>query len=108
MISRDNIFRRWLRDAFNEYVVKPIGIQLIEMERRLRNTMSDLSTAVQAVADDQKRIAADVQAILALLQQPNPDVAAAVAGLQAVDAALDASAEALEAVVPPATPPVQP
>lgn len=103
---RDNILRCWLCDLATELVVKPIGIDLIELERRLRNTMSDLSTAVQTVADDQKRIATDVQAILALLQQPNPDVAAAVAGLQAVDAALDASAEALEAALPPA--PVEP
>lgn len=100
----DSIITRWLRDFFNRYAVKPIGIELLQLERRLQTTMSDLSTAVAAIADDQKRIAADVKAVLDLLAQPNPDIAAAVAALKGVDEALDASAEALEKAAPPVAP----
>lgn len=63
--------------------------------------MSALSEAVQGVVDDQKRIGDDITKVLALLQQPNPDVAAAITALQAVKSSQDASASALEAALPP-------
>lgn len=97
----ENWIQRRLRDFFNEYVVQPIGIDLVQLGRKVDKQMSELSDAVAAVADDQKRIGADVKAVLGLLQQPNPDVAAAVTALKGIDGALDASAEALEAAAPP-------
>lgn len=66
--------------------------------------MSALSDAVASVAADQKEIAADVDKVLAILSQPNPDVDAAVAALKGVKDSQDASAKALEAVIPPAPP----
>ena len=69
------------------------------------NQMSELSDAVQAVADDVTRIGDDVGKVLALLQQPNPDVAAAIEALKKVDADLDATAESMESVTNPPTPP---
>lgn len=76
--------------------------QIDANHKEILKQMSALSDAVQAVADDVTRIGDDVTKVIDLLQQPNPDVAAAVTALQAVDAGLDASAEKLEAVFPPA------
>jgi methyl-accepting chemotaxis protein len=78
---------------------------LISLREGLKK-MSELSDAVQAVADDVTRIGDDVSQVLALLQQPNPDVAAAVEALKKIDADLDSTAESMENVVsPPAEPP---
>ena len=67
--------------------------------------MSELSDAVQSIKDDVVRIGDGVKRVLALLQQPTPDVAAAVEALKNADAGLDAAAEAMEAALPPAEPP---
>ena len=67
--------------------------------------MSELTDAVQAVADDVTRIGDDVSKVLALLQQPNPDVAGAVAALKKIDSDLDATAESMESAINPPTPP---
>ena len=63
--------------------------------------MSELSDAVQAIKDDVVRIGAGVKAVLELLKQPNPDVAAAVAALTEADAGLDAAADAMDAALTP-------
>jgi len=75
---------------------------LKQFEKRITNSMSALSDAVAAVVEDVTRIGDDVTKVLDILQQPNPDVAAAITALQAVDEGLDATAERLEAVLPPA------
>jgi hypothetical protein len=67
--------------------------------------MSEISDAVQLIKDDVVRIGAGVKSVLELLQQPNPDVTAAVEALKNADAGLDAAAEALEAALPAPTEP---
>lgn len=71
--------------------------------RRIEHTMSELNDAVAAIGNDVGELQTAVQAVLALLNQPNPDVAAAVAALQNADAAFDAIRDSLNAAVP--TPP---
>lgn len=69
--------------------------------------MSELSEAVQSIKDDVVRIGAGVKSVLGLLQQPTPDVAAAVEALKAADAGLDEAAQAMENAPSPAPlPPV--
>lgn len=69
-------------------------------QKELEKLMSELSDAVQSIKDDVVRIGDGVKKVLDLLQQPNPDVAAAVTALQEADAGLDAAAEAMEAALP--------
>lgn len=76
--------------------------QIDANHKEILKQMSALSDAVAAVAEDVTRISDDVTRVLDILQQPNPDVAAAVEALQAVDQGLDATAEKLEAVISPA------
>ena len=78
-----------------------IAKQQITLER-IERIMSELTDVTQAVADDMRRIGTDVKAVLDLLSKPNPDVAAVIATLKEVDAGLDAAADAMEAVIPPA------
>jgi ABC-type transporter Mla subunit MlaD len=78
--------------------------QIDANHKEILKHMSALSDAVQAVADDVTRIGDDVSKVIDLLQQPNPDVEAAITALQAVDEGLDASAEKLEAAIPPPPP----
>lgn len=66
--------------------------------------MSALSDAVDAVVAEQAKIETDIQAVLALLKQPNPDIDAAVTKLQGLLTAQETSATELEGAVPP-TPP---
>ena len=54
--------------------------------RKVLHTMSELTDAVTAVETGQAALVADVQQVVALLQQPNPDVAEAITRLQAVAA----------------------
>lgn len=70
--------------------------------------MSELSDAVQSIKDDVARIGAGVKSVLGLLQQPNPDVSAAVEALKNADAGLDAAAEAMEAALPTPSSPEPP
>jgi len=74
------------------------------LSRKVDQKMSELTDAVQAVVDDVKRVGDGVDKVLALLTQPNPDVAAAVEQLKAVDAGFDSIAEKLEAVGTTPTP----
>lgn len=59
--------------------------------------MSELSIAVAKIGEDVGELQAAVQRVLDLLNQPNPDVAAAVAALQNADAAFDAIRDSLNA-----------
>lgn len=77
---------------------------LLEVKRK----MSELSDAVAAIANDVTEIQAASKRVLDLLQQPNPDVAAAIAGLQNADAAFDAVRDSLNAAGQAATPPAEP
>lgn len=73
-------------------------------QRRLEKLMSELSDAVASIKDDVVRIGDGVKKVLDLLQQPSPDVAAAVAALKDADTGLDSAAAAMEAVIPPEPP----
>lgn len=66
--------------------------------------MSELLDAIQAVKDGQAKITDDVQQVLALLQQPNPDVAAAIEALQGISASQTAADAALDAATGVANP----
>jgi len=72
------------------------GIKL-SILRSIRKQMSELSDAVGAIANDVTELQTAVQRVLELLQQPDPDVAAAVASLQNADAAFDALRDSLNA-----------
>lgn len=74
------------------------------LDRKVESKMSELSDAVQSIKDDVVRIDTGVKAVIAKLEQPNPDVANAVAALKEADAGLDAAATAMEAVLNPALP----
>lgn len=73
----------------------------------VKRTMSELSTAVAAIAEDVIELQAASKAVLDLLQQPNPDVSAAIAALQNADAAFDAVRDGLNAAVPKSEPPTE-
>lgn len=72
------------------------GIKLSTI-RRIENKMSELSDAVAAIANDVTELQAAQKRVIDLLEQPNPDVAAAVEGLKAADAGFDAIRDALNA-----------
>lgn len=59
--------------------------------------MSELTDAVTAISNDVGELQTAVQRVLGLLNQPNPDVVAAVAVLQNADAAFDAVRDSLNA-----------
>lgn len=67
--------------------------------------MSELTDAVAAIGADVTDLQDSVQRVLDLLEQPNPDVAAAVEALRNADAGFDAIRESLDAAggtTPPA------
>ena len=78
--------------------------RLRKLNRKVEEYMSEFTDAVQAIKDDVVRIGDGVKAVLAKLQEPNPDVVSATAALKEADAGLDAAAEAMEAVINPPTP----
>lgn len=85
--------------------LRKLSRNLLNLERKVDKKMSELTDAVQSIKDDVVRIGSVVKAVLAKLQEPNPDVATATAALKEADAGLDAAAEAIEAVINPPTPP---
>ena len=70
------------------------------LSRKVDEKMSELTDAVAAIANDVTELQASSKAVLDLLQQPNPDVPAAVAALQNADAAFDAVRDSLNAALP--------
>lgn len=78
---------------------------IINTQKEILKKMSELSDAVAAIGNDVGELQAAVQRVLDLLNQPNPDVAAAVAALQAADAGFDAIRDSLNAAGQPAAPP---
>ncbi len=72
------------------------GIKLSAI-REIKETMSALTDAVAAIGNDVGELQTAVQRVLDLLNQPNPDVAGAVAALQNADAGFDAIKASLDA-----------
>ena len=77
---------------------------IISTIRRMEQKMSELSNAVAAIANDVTELQAAVQRVIDLLSQPNPDVTAAVAALQAADASFDTLRDSLNAAGTPVEP----
>jgi hypothetical protein len=75
---------------------------IIASQKQEQKSMSAISDAVAKVAADVAQNAKDVQAVLAILNQPNPDVAAAVTALEGVASNLEGTNKTLEAAAPPA------
>ncbi len=71
--------------------------------KEIKKQMSELSDAVAAIANDVTELQGAVQRVLELLNQPDPDVASAVAALQNADAAFDALRDSLNAAGNPPT-----
>jgi methyl-accepting chemotaxis protein len=69
--------------------------------KEILKQMSELSDSVAAIANDVTELQAAGQRVIDLLTQPNPDVAAAVAALQAADAGFDAIRDSLNAAGQP-------
>jgi uncharacterized coiled-coil protein SlyX len=78
---------------------------ILKRLRSIEDTMSALSDAVAAVREDVARVQAGVQGVLDKLNQPNPDVEAAVTALTEIDAAFDQIAGSLEAATGTSTGP---
>ena len=77
--------------------------QIDTNHKEILRKMSEILDAVAAIANDVTELQAASQRVIDLLSQPNPDVAAAVAALQAADAGFDAVRDALNnAGQPPA------
>lgn len=70
--------------------------------------MSKLSDAVAVVQADVAKNQADVQAVIALLSGPNPDVDAAIAALGTIDASMQQTNASLEAATGTPTPTTTP
>lgn len=88
----------------NIYKILGTSQLILKRLRSIEQKMSALSDVVAAVQADVVRVSDGVKAALDKLNTPNPDVAAAVEALTAVDAGLDTVAESLEAVNTPAPP----
>jgi methyl-accepting chemotaxis protein len=80
-------------------IYKTLSVQqlILKRLRSIEEKMSALSDAVAAVREDVSRVQEGVKGVLDKLNQPNPDVEAAVSALTEIDAAFDQIAESLEA-----------
>lgn len=81
--------------------------RLETLSRKVDENMSELSDAVQAISNDVGELQTAVQRVLDLLNQPNPDVASAVAALQNADAGFDAIRDSLNAAGATKEPPAE-
>lgn len=75
-------------------IICQLGFKFL-IGKGLHKTMSELSDAVAAIANDVTELQAAGQRVIDLLTQPNPDVAAAVEALRTADAGFDAIRDAL-------------
>jgi|SRR5882724_9350886 len=89
LVTRDRLLRQ-IRDNLDRYHTEET------------NQMSALGDAVAVVKAHQEKIEADVQAVLALLQRPNPDVAAAITALEGIAGEQATTEGELEGAIPPA------
>lgn len=104
MTTRDNILKRWLRDAFNEYAVKPIGIDLIQLERRLRNIMASQEERLKAIEASLVTIAAGIQTLkdqLATLKGDNPEIEDEITAIEQTVTGMGAALAPPASVEPP-------
>jgi hypothetical protein len=98
----------WPPQAWFTYTRSQLN-QIIANQAKEATVMSKLSDAVAQVQADVAKNQMDVQAVLALLTQDNPDVDAAVTALQVIDASMQQTNQSLEAAAgtpaPTTTPP---
>lgn len=77
------------------------------MSQALLDAVAAVAVKVDAVSADVQAEKAQVDAALAALQQPDPDIATAITSLTGVSAGLDALDSAVKGIIPdvPAEPP---
>jgi predicted XRE-type DNA-binding protein len=79
-MSPNNWLTRWLRTITNRYIVQPIGIELLQLERRLM-------ASIDEVIADFQHYQSDVAAALGALKSSVDDLTAKLAAGNAVESA---------------------